>query len=183
VNKPEKPNPYDRPLVRGATHLFAAIILVACPLVSLHFARLALLARGAAAWPRAAAVISRSELVKTTEGTSRIVEAVIEYEYQVAGRKYVGKKLHPSHTASSDTWTWHHRRLVDEFQPNMRVDAYYNLKDPSEAYLLTYVRWLDFVPILAPWMFFYLAVAWFADARKRWRQQSRTRAPSTTVVR
>ncbi|HEY6529304.1 MAG TPA: DUF3592 domain-containing protein [Cellvibrionaceae bacterium] len=83
------------------------------------------------AWPTTTGVIITSEIVKTTVNGSRRFLPEVTYEYFVASTGYkgtnigIGKESHESYA----------KQVTGNYPAGKDVIVYYNIKDPSEAFL------------------------------------------------
>lgn len=77
---------------------------------------------------------------------------VIEYEYEVNGKKYRGQRITSFDEGINRRWA---QQLVDQHPPGNACTIYYNPSNPHEAILL---RWYNFMP----YAFFMMGAAFLA---------------------
>jgi hypothetical protein len=93
-------------------------------------------AEAASAWPAAAGVILKSELVKHTTRhngvTSTSFEPAVEYEYHVMGQAYTGKRL----TFGSKLLAYDKaEQVIAKYPAEAQVQVFYNPEKPADAIL------------------------------------------------
>ena len=155
--------------------VIAILACVACLAVEVMTVGMFLKAKAIEGWPTTNGVILSSELTSQFRGTSTSYEARIEYEYRVGEQPYKSNKVRTRGAAGQ-----HHSDLaplVEKFAAGRQIPVHYNPADPSEAYLETGVDFVNYIIIISPLFFAFVAAAYIVE---RLRQNQKSGASDTS---
>lgn len=82
-------------------------------------------------WPTTNGAIITSEIVTNTEKGSKRFIPEVTYEYQVGSTRYKGDKI----GIGKESHESYAKRVIGNYPPGKNVTVFYNIKDPSEAFL------------------------------------------------
>ncbi len=86
--------------------------------------------------------------------TSTSYKPVIHYRYEVDGAAYTCQQVTPLDESSGQEWA---RALNDRFEIGKNYEAYYNPRNPAEAFLVRECTFFPYVFILFPMLFWMAA--------------------------
>ena len=120
-------------------------------------------------WPRTEGTVLRSELQSTVAPGN--FTAHVEYEFEVAGKKYVSTSVRTRGTSTkhkSDALA-----VVERFRPGSRCTVFYQMGSPEVAYLEAGVDVVNYVMIVSPILFavLYGAGGWELVVQARTRSR------------
>lgn len=110
-------------------------------------------ARSVTNWPTSNATIKKVELVDDDHETQKEFEVLVDYEYDVNDERFKGNQIHSDYYKSEGE---EHHQLYIELKKAGVVKAYFNPKDPDEAYIVAGT-------CSGQWVSLFLGFAFFAS--------------------
>ena len=109
-------------------------------------------------WPKTSGTIANSEVNSWTKDGRSQYDALINYSYQVDGKKFNSTKINTSGSYSGGNIT-KAKKLVDEFSAGKTVDVYYDPEIPDSAALKPGVSGNDILMAAFPLLFLIIGLA------------------------
>lgn len=150
----------DRFLGRAILRAFAVPFLIGGSLAVYYGTQAFLLSFEIPNWPSVPGVVTRS---RVGHGSKVRYVSMLEYEYEVAGESYIGKRVRRGESQGLESPV---ENRIARYPVGTRVHVLYNPEDPSDAVLEAGIDWFSLFPIGAGGLFVF-AGQWCWRTRKR----------------